>query len=149
MENAATTASTPDTIDTNDGSQENASKMEEVPIQPPKEPEKPDAKPEAQPKRRGRPAGAKDKAPRKSRVVEVDVHIPAASTLTAPEHIPALVPAPFPVPLPEPELEVEPLTPRRLYRETAAHLVHLKQMLKSDKKKVMAEAYTKKLNTLS
>ena len=145
MENAPTSASTPDTIDTNDGSQENVSNMEQVPIEPPRELENLEAKP----KRRGRPAGAKDKAPRKSRVVEVDVHIPAASASTAPEYEPAPVPASVPVPVPEPELEVEPLTPRRLYRETAAHLVHLKQMLKSDKKKVMAEAYAKKLNTLS
>ena len=106
---------------------------------------------EAQPKRRGRPAGAKDRAPRKSRVIDVDIPdtsapAPAPAPVPAPATAPAAAPAPAPAPVPEPE--PEPLTPRRLYRETAAHLVHLKQMIQSDKRKTIAKAYTNKLITL-
>ena len=64
MENTPTSATTPDTIHTNDSNQENDPKMEQVvPIEPAR------VEPEAKLERRGRPAGAKDKAPRKSRVV--------------------------------------------------------------------------------
>ena len=66
----------------------------------------------------------------------------------APAPVPAAVPAPTPAPAPAPMPEPEPSTPRRLYRETAAHLVHLRRVIQSDKRKAMAEAYTRKLITL-
>ena len=144
MENAPTSATIPDTIQTNESNQENAPNVEQDVQQAVPEATEPSI--EAQPKRRGRPAVAKDRAPRKSRVVEVDI----PDTSAAPAPVPAAVPAPAvaPPPVVPAEPEPEPLTPRRLYRETAAHLVHLKQMIQSDKRKALAEAYTRKLITL-
>ena len=152
MENAPNSATIPDSIQTNESNQENAPNVEPDVQQAVQAVQVVQAVPEAtesieaQPKRRGRPAGAKDRAPRKSCVVELDI----PDTLAAPAQVPAPAPAPAaaPAPAPAPEPEPEPLTPRRLYRETAAHLVHLKQMIQSDKRKALAEAYTRKLITL-
>jgi hypothetical protein len=151
MENAPNSATIPGTIQTNESNQENAPNIAPD-VQAAQAVQATQAVPEAtgieaQPKRRGRPAGAKDKAPRKSRVVEVDIPDPtfvAPAPAAVPAPAPALAPAPAPVPEPEPE----PLTPRRLYRETAAHLVHLRQTIQSDKRKAMADAYAKRLITL-
>ena len=150
MENAPKLATISDTIQTNESNQENVPNIapDVQTVQAVQVVQSVQAVPEAtesieaQPKRRGRPAGAKDRAPRKSRVVEVDI-----PDLATPAPVPASAPVPAVAPAP-PEPEPEPLTPRRLYRETAAHLVHLKQMIQSDKRKALAEAYTRKLTTL-
>ena len=73
MENAPNSATIPDTIQTNESNQENAPNVEQSVQQAVQAVPEATESIEAQPKRRGRPAGAKDKAPRKSRVVEVDI----------------------------------------------------------------------------
>ena len=107
----------------------------------------------AEPKRRGRPAGAKDKHPRrqKPRVVEVDITPPPSAQPSEPAPAPAKPPAQPPAqpsepsePVPEPE----PMTPRRMYRETAVHLAHLKTLINSQKRQALGEMYTKTLMTL-
>ena len=163
MENAPISANNPDKIQTMESNQENAPTNVEQNVQAAQQavqaaPEttlEPTASIEAKPKRRGRPAGAKDKAPRRLRVVELDVQVPGSSSASVlvpvqPEVVPEaqLAQEPSPEPFPEPLPEPEPLTPRRLYRETSARLVHLKQMIKSDKRQAIAEAYTKKLISL-
>ena len=40
------------------------------------------------------------------------------------------------------------MTPRRMYRETATHLAHLKTLINSQKRQALGEMYTKKLMTL-
>ena len=121
----------------------------------------------AEPKRRGRPAGAKDKQPRKQkpRVVEVDITPPQASqaspqvafNLTQPSAQPSEpVAEPAPAPTqpapqpsePEPAQPSEPMTPRRMYRETAVHLAHLKTLINSQKRQALGEMYTRKLMPL-
>ena len=108
----------------------------------------------AEPKRRGRPAGAKDKQPRKQkpRVVEVDIAPPPQASAPAPAQPSEPTPAPAQPSEPEPaqpsEPEPDPMTPRRMYRETATHLAHLKTLINSQKRQALGEMYTKKLMTL-
>ena len=150
--NAENTATNPPVSETN----ANAGISEPTPAEPlaPAEPAPADT-PEAQPKRRGRPAGAKDKQPRKQkpRIVEIDIAHEAsqASEPSAPS-----APAPQPQPLsqppvhePEPAQPSEPMTPRRMYRETATHLAQLKTLINSQKRQALGEMYTRKLMTLA
>ena len=116
MDNAPNSATIPNTIQTNESNQEYAPNVAPD-VQAAQAVQAVQAVPEAtesiegQPKRRGRPAGAKDRAPRKSRVVEVDIPdtlaAPAAAPVPAPAPAPApaLAPAPAPAPMPEPEPE--------------------------------------------
>ena len=107
----------------------------------------------AEPKRRGRPAGAKDKQPRKQkpRVVEVDITPPQASEPSSAPLPPAQPSEPTPAPAQPSEPvapEPDPMTPRRMYRETATHLAHLKTLINSQKCQALGEMYTRKLMTL-
>ena len=40
------------------------------------------------------------------------------------------------------------MTPRRMYRETAVHLAHLKTLINSQKRQALGELYTKRLMPL-
>jgi hypothetical protein len=121
-----------------------------------------ESQPEEPPKRgRGRPAGAKDKAPRatkpKVRVEPIPKRQPAAAT---PEAKPAAVPAEEPAadPLaPEPPRPPvadeaaccrtpEPPSPRTLYRQTSAQLLNLRDVMNSQKRASAAERYTSRLH---
>ena len=105
-------------------------------------PPSPEAPADTQPKRRGRPAGAKDKQPRKQKpgVVEVDITPPQASQASAQASAQPSEP--------EPAQPSDPMTPRRMYRETATHLAHLKTLINSQKRQALGEMYTRKLITL-
>ena len=124
--------------------------MEETPSEPapPAEaPAEPVAEPVAEPpppappaSRRGRPAGAKDKEPRKKKIV--------VQPLAPPEPPPPAEPAqpaePEPVPEMAPEIEAPP-SPRSLLRETSRHLVHLKSIVNDNRRSTVASTYTQKL----
>jgi hypothetical protein len=151
-ENAENTATTPpvsETIQENAGNSEHS----EPTIAPAETAE-------AEPKRRGRPAGAKDKQPRKQKptVVEVDATPPPASQAaqsSEPSSAPVppaqpseLTPGPVQPSEPAQPSEPDPMTPRRMYRETATHLAHLKTLINSQKRQALGEMYTRKLMTL-
>ena len=101
----------------------------------------------AEPKRgRGRPAGAKDKAPRttKPRVRAEPIPQPVEPKRAAPK------PAPAPVEEP-PQVEErppspEPPSPRTLFRQTSAHLLNLRDVMNSQKRVSAAERYTSRLH---
>ena len=114
----------------------------------------PESQPEEPPKRgRGRPAGAKDKAPRstKPRVRVEPIPQPKAkaapaaqggvsSQLTPPsteEATPVVEERP-----PSPE----PPSPRTLFRQTSAHLLNLRDVMNSQKRASAAERYTARLH---
>jgi hypothetical protein len=89
------------------------------------------------PVKKGRPAGSKDKAPRKKTIVE--------QPLPGPE--PVLPVAPVATP-PPPEPEEQP-SPRVLLRQAAENIVHLRQLTKAKHKTKLQEAYTAKLHSLA
>ena len=154
-ENTATTPPVSETIQENAGNSERQQQQSEPTV----------AAAETagvEPRRRGRPAGAKDKQPRKQkpRVVEVDITPPQASAQPSEPSSAPLPPAQPSEPTPgatpgapaqpsEPVApEPEPMTPRRMYRETATHLAHLKTLINSQKRQALGEMYTRKLMTL-
>ena len=119
--------------------------------------ETPEAAPEAEqapqatepvpePKRgRGRPAGAKDRAPRakpKVRVESIPTAPAPASAQAAdlPGRAPPVVEARPPSP--------EPPSPRTLYRQTSAHLLNLRDVMNSQKRVSAAEKYASRLHAL-
>ena len=117
--------------------------------EPAEEPAKPaeEASPEQNPapKRRGRREGAKDRAPRKKKVVVVEEDIQAPQNTPEPEAAaqPVQTPAP-PVQTPE-----EPDTPRTLIRNAADHILKLKNVTKAARKAQLQDEYTKRLHSLS
>ena len=116
------------------------------------EPEPP--KPEApEPKSKGgRPAGAKDKAPRKKKIVIVEEPISKA-----PPEIEEAPPPPKPVkeavkPVSVKETprhveapEPEPPSPRSILRESARHMLDLKRLNDSARKTHLQNTYTRRL----
>ena len=95
---------------------------------------------------RGRPAGAKDKAPRarKPRIVEQPLE---------PEPAPApAAPAPKPkvqkvqqAPPPEPPMVPEPPSPRTQQRDAARLIFHLQQQKNESRRATLRDMYTKDL----
>jgi len=106
---------------------------------PEKEPDPvPESVPEnPAPKRRGRPEGARDRAPRKKKVVVVEEHIIEPQD-TQPE--------PQSSQMPE---DIPPHSPRTLIRDAAEHILKLKNVTKMDRKAHLQETYTKRLHSLS
>ena len=103
------------------------------------------------PKRgRGRPAGAKDKAPR---VIKPKVRvepIPQPEAKATPKARPAQAPAAADPVAEQSAVEArppspEPLSPRTLYRQTSAHLLNLRDVMNSQKRASAAERYTSRL----
>ena len=111
--------------------------------EPPKTPEAPEPQeaqasepaPSAEPKRgRGRPAGAKDRAPRAKPKVRVEPIPTPKAPAPAPagdlpgrappvvEHVEARPPSP------------EPPSPRTLFRQTSAHLLNLREVMNHQKR---------------
>ena len=109
----------------------------------------------------GRPAGSKDKAPRKKKVVVVAEDLPesraepekrapaksvtAASSSSAPAPAPEPVQAPEPVRAPEPVHE-EPPSPRAIIRQSANHMLELKRLNDAARKTHLQNAYTRRLD---
>ena len=96
---------------------------------------------EPAPKKRGRPEGAKDRAPRKKKVVVVEEDIQAPQNTPEPE-APVQTPAP-PVQTPAPD------SPRTLIREAASHILRLKNVTKMARRTHLQDEYTKRLHSLS
>ena len=102
--------------------------------------------PEPEAKRgRGRPAGAKDKEKRVTK--------PKVRVEPIPQATPVVANPPQPKPS-EPQIEPpiqersrpEPPSPRTLYRQTSAHLLHLRGVLNSQKRASVADRYTSRLH---
>ena len=117
---------------------------------PPVIEEPPAQEPAPEPKRgRGRPAGAKDKAPRTAKPrVRVE---PIPQPKQAPKQAPApaqaaLAPERPPSPVVERPPSPEPPSPRTLYRQTSAHLLNLRDVMNSQKRASVAERYTSRLH---
>ena len=111
----------------------------------------PPAEPEPKDKRgRGRPAGSKDKAPR---VVKPKIRV-KVEPLAAPVEAPAPEPAAEPAasssaaqpPAPEPTPEPSPPSPRTMYRQTAAQLLSLRDVMTASKRAATASQYSSKLH---
>ena len=107
-----------------------------------------DAQAEPTPKR-GRPAGSKDKVPRRKVRVEP---IPQEEE-QPPLSIAAEASPPAPTPArerqkrqPSPERSPPP-SPQTMYRQTSAHLVTLRDMLHDQRRSKVAEQYTHKLHS--
>ena len=126
-------------------SQENPENIQENPApdpepQPVSQTEPPAPQPEPAAKRRGRPEGAKDRAPRKKKVVVVEEDIPAPENtpeLEAPVQEPTTVQAP------------EPDSPRTLIRNAAEHILKLKSVTRMARRTHLQDQYTKRLHSLS
>ena len=117
---------------------------------PPAIKEPPAQEPAPEPKRgRGRPAGAKDKAPRTKPKVRAEP-IPQPAEPKPAEPKPAAKPAPAPAqapPVEERPPSPEPPSPRTLFRQTSAHLLNLRDVMNSQKRASAAERYTSKLHS--
>ena len=96
----------------------------------------------------GRPAGAKDKAPRKKKIVIVEEPI-----AKAPVEIEKAKPPPAPVKEPvrrevqfeEPPAQEEPPSPRTIIRQSANHMLELKRLNDAARKNHLQSAYTRRL----
>ena len=111
---------------------------------PPTDPE-PEPPKQPEPKRRGRPEGAKDRAPRKKKVVTiVEEDAPKQNT---PE--PEAATAPVQTPAPPVQAPEEPDSPRTLIRNAADHILKLKNVTKAARKAQLQDEYTKRLHSLS
>ena len=96
----------------------------------------------------GRPAGAKDKAPRKKKIVIVEEPI-----AKAPVEIEKPKPPPTPVKEPvrrevqfeEPVAQEEPPSPRTIIRQSANHMLELKRLNDAARKNHLQNAYTRRL----
>ena len=106
---------------------------------------------EPPPKRgRGRPAGAKDKAPRTIKPKVRVEPIPQPEAKATPKARPAQAPAAADPVAGQSAVEArppspEPLSPRTLYRQTSAHLLNLRDVMNSQKRASAAERYTARL----
>ena len=117
-------------------------------------PEKePDPVPEpvpAAPKRRGRPEGARDRAPRKKKIVIVEedpqpvVSNPSNSSNPEPEPVFSSNPVSSNSQEPAPED-----SPRTLIRNASEHILKLKNVTKMARRAHLQETYTMRLHSLS
>jgi len=117
---------------------------------PQEAPENP-AHPEA--RKRGRPAGSKDRVPRRKIKIEPfpdPVEMTPPSRPSAPPKAPPKAPPralPKEVPAPPQERTPSPPTPRTLYRQTSEHLINLRNIMNHQKRSSAAERYTSHLNS--
>ena len=110
-----------------------------------------EATPDPLPKKKaGRPAGSKDKAPRRKKIVEEPIvqELPKPEPVQPPkvEPQPKAEPKAEPQPrAPPPSPEPEPLSPRTLMRESARHMLELKRLNESARKSHLQNVYTRRL----
>ena len=96
----------------------------------------------------GRPAGAKDKAPRKKKIVIVEEPIakpPPEIEKPKPQPTPVKEPIIREVQFEEPAAHVEPLSPRTVLRQSAGHMLELKKVNDAARKNHLQNAYTRRL----
>ena len=108
--------------------------------------------PLADAKKKGRPAGAKDKAPRKKKPTIVEEQIvseaPAPITRSVVEK-PVRMESRPPLPPPStPEFVEEPPSPRTMMREASRNILQLRTLTDMARKTYLHESYTKRLHTL-
>ena len=118
-------------------------------------------------KKRGRPAGSKDKAPRKKKVVVVEEDVSEPQTLLEPPaetstHIDVKPPKtakaskaihsrkekPQPEPPALPQSEPEPLSPGIVMREASQHILKLKSISAQARRDHIYQTYTAKLHAI-
>ena len=116
-------------------------------------------------KRRGRPAGSKDKAPRKKKivVVEAEVSEPAVPPEEEPKPPPKKTPKPTPKkaqssaepeeqpsaqPSAQPSEQLEPLSPNTIVREASRHILKLKSISAQARRDHIFQTYTAKLHAI-
>ena len=108
--------------------------------------------PAAPEKKRGRPSGAKDRAPRKKKVTIVEEPLEAPPPPPEPETPkPRTKPAPKAAPRSdvsvEPPAEIEePPSPRSVLRSASMNILQLRELTERAKKAHLEEQYTKKLH---
>ena len=115
----------------------------------------PEAAPVLAPKKMGRPAGAKDRAPRKKKITIVEE--PLVETKPEPADPPKMAPpqkqtAPPPSPVvelaPAPRAEEAPPSPRTVLREASRNILELKRLEGSVRKTNLREIYSRGLRGL-
>ena len=106
-------------------------------------------------KKRGRPAGSKDKAPRKKKVVVVEEDVSEKPPeLEQSTHIDVKPSKATKAPKtsrkekPEPEPEPEPLSPNTVIREVSQHILKLKSISAQARKDHIYQTYTAKLHAI-
>ena len=115
-------------------------------------------------KRRGRPAGSKDKAPRKKKIVVVEAEVsepvmppeeepkppPKASPKTPkpPSKRAASSVEPEEQPSAQPSEQVEPLSPNTVVREASRHILKLKSISAQARRDHIFQTYTAKLHAI-
>ena len=96
-----------------------------------------------EPKKRGRPSGAKDRAPRKKTIKIVAEPLQPEEPREEPAQEPALEPAqasqPLPVQAPEPP------SPRTLHRQAAELILHMNNHRSEARRATLRDMYTKNL----
>ena len=99
------------------------------------------AKTESEEKKKGRPAGAKDKAPRKKKIVIVEepLHVPPREPRRKAEELPEVPRAPVPEP--------EPPSPRTIYRAATRHVMHAQSQKIDARRTQIQQTYIQKLHT--
>ena len=93
-------------------------------------------------KKKGRPAGAKDKAPRKKKIVIVEepIHVPVPREPRQKAVGPPEVPR-------APEPQPEPPSPRTIYRAATRHVMHAQNQKIDARRTQIQQTYTQKLHT--
>ena len=121
---------TPDILENAPENVENEPVQAEDPVQA--------EEPQPEPKKRGRPPGAKDRAPRKKiKIVAEPLAPPEEPAPSEPSQPSQLEQAPEPVP--------EPPSPRTLHRQAAELILHLNNQRSEARRAQMRDMYTKNL----
>ena len=115
------------------------------------EPPAPIVEPAAPEKKRGRPSGAKDRAPRKKKVTIVEEPLEAPPPPEPETPKPRTKPAPKATPRSdvsvEPPAEIEePPSPRSVLRSASMNILQLRELTERAKRAHLEELYTKKLH---
>ena len=112
------------------------------------EPPAPIVEPAAPEKKRGRPSGAKDRAPRKKKVTIVEEPLEAPPPPQEPETPkPRTKPAPKAIPQSDVPAQIEePPSPRSVMRSAGRSILQLRELTERAKKAHLEDQYTKKLH---
>ena len=134
-----------ETIPENANNGEQSESIEPV-AAPARKPAEPAKSQPPEPKKRGRPSGAKDREPRRKKliIVEEPVSEPKQTAAIPEKPSPPAAPAPQPV-----VYEREELSPRTLIREASRRIVELKRMEANTRRSRVHDVYSRNLHTLS